>query len=301
MRLYKHLLPERRLNIVERLFKRRIQPPLFLPRRRRFYNESNTMTMISLTLGAPSHAVEPALLAQRLPTLSAALQDFVSAAAITTPATQLASAVQVYAAQLGVQRDHVTLEALPPMSALNHEALVAVAASLAAEFAAEGVVFTVSDHCSTNGFLGTLNLHMALPPAAQFIGRDIAKALPRADEARVLRQFVNGAQMALHRSPVLASDGASPVNSLWCSNALPADALSQAWLQSGLTAWWDALPEWDQSLNSIALNAIALNAATQLELVYSDVTLSVPLKRRAAWAVWSKPLNLPALLQAPHA
>lgn len=268
------------------------------------------MTMISLTLGAPSHAVEPALLAQRLATLSAALQGFVSAAAITTPAPCAPSSVQVYAAQLGVQRDHVTLEALPPMSALNYETLVAVAASLAAEFAAEGLVFTAasdltisspSNTSNTSITLGSLNLQMALPPAAQFIGRDIAKALPRGDDARVLRQFVNGAQMALHQSPVLASAGASPVNSLWCSNALPVDALSQAWLQSGLTAWWDALPEWDQSLNSIALNAIALNSATQLELVYSDVTLSVPLKRRATWAVWSKPLNLAALLQAPHA
>jgi hypothetical protein len=296
-------LPERRLNIVGRLFKN----TLFLARRRRFYNESNTMTTMTLTLGAPSHAVEPALLAQRLPNLSAALRGFVSAAAISTPAPSAPSAVQVYAAQLGVQRDHVTLEALPPMPALNHETLVAVAASLVAEFAAEGLVFTAAsglNASNSSNALGSLNLQMALPPAANFIGRDIAKALPRADEARVLRQFVNGAQMALHQSPIPRSN----VNSLWCSNPLPADALSQAWLQSGLTAWWDALPEWDSSWDKScdrswdkSYEASALNAATQLNLVFSDVTISVPLKRRATWALWSKPLDLAALLQSPHA
>jgi hypothetical protein len=75
-------------------------------------------------------------------------------------------------------------------------------------------------------------------------------------------------------------------------------------LQSGLTAWWDALPEWDSSWDKScdkSYDASALNAATQLNLVFSDVTISVPLKRRATWALWSKPLDLAALLQSPHA
>ena len=250
------------------------------------------MTILTLHLSAPSHAVEPALLAQRLPTLAAALHGFSRATATAAPTALLAGAVQVHAAQLAVQRDHVTLEALPQIDASNHETLVAIAASLAGEFAAERLIYTAASHFANNGFLGTLNLHAALSPAANFIGRDIAKALPRSEDARVLRQFVNAAQMTLHQSPVSGCN----VNSLWCCNALPTDDLSRTWLQGGLTAWWDALPAWDA-----ALDVSALKAASQLNLVHSDVTLSVALTPRAAWALWAKPLDLAALLQTNHA
>ena len=255
------------------------------------------MTTLTFHLSAPSHAVEPALLAQRLPTLAAALHGFSRAPATATPTALLAGAVQVYAAQLGVQRDHVTLEALPALSVLNHETLAAIAASLAGEFAAERLIYTAASHFANDGFLGTLNLHATLPPAANFIGRDIAKALPRSDDARVLRQFVNSAQMTLHQSPVSGCN----VNSLWCCNAPPNDDLSRTWLQGGLTAWWDALPEWDKTWGDAALDISALKAASQLNLVYSDVTLSVALTPRAAWALWAKPLDLAALLQTNHA
>lgn len=250
------------------------------------------MTTLTLHLSAPSHAVEPALLAQRLPTLAAALHGFTRAPATVAPTALLAGAVQVHAAQLGVQRDHVTLEAFPPLSALNHEMLAAIAASLAGEFAAESLIYTAASYSLNSGFLGTLNLHAALPPAANFIGRDIAKALPRSEDARVLRQFVNAAQMTLHQSPIVNC----AVNSLWCCNALPTDDLSRTWLQGGLTAWWDALPAWDA-----ALDISALNATSQLNLVYSDVTLSLTLKRRAAWALWAKPLDLATVLMQAQA
>jgi hypothetical protein len=256
-----------------------------------FYNGLPIMSTFTLHLGAPSHAVEPALLAQRLPTLAAALRGFVSAPATTAPTAPLASAVQVHAAQLGVQRDHVTLEALPKLDAFNHQTLAAITASLAGEFAAESLIYTAASHSANNGFLGILNLHAALPPAANFIGRDIAKALPRTNDARVLRQFVNAAQMTLHQSPALSTRSNGGVNSLWCCNALPTDDLSRTWLQGGLTAWWDALPTWDA-----ALDINALNAASQLNWVYSDVTLSLALKRRATWALWAKPLALAATL-----
>jgi hypothetical protein len=247
------------------------------------------MSTLTLHLGAPSHAVEPALLAQRLPKLAEALNGFIhcTASAATTPSA--VDKVYVYAAHLGVQRDHVTLEGLPLLSAANREMLVAITASLAADFAAESLIYTDTSDSSA---LGELNLTAALPPAANFIGRDIAKALPRSDEARVLRQFVNGAQMLLHQSPL--ADGA--VNSLWCCNALPTDALARTWLQSGLSAWWDALPAWDAALD---LNA--LSTATRLNVVFSDVTRSLPLKRRATWALWAKPLDLSTVLQTHHA
>ncbi len=255
------------------------------------------MTTLTLHLSAPSHAVEPALLAQRLPTLAAALHGFTRIPATATPTALLAGAVQVHAAQLGVQRDHVTLEALPQIDASNHETLAAIAASLAGEFASERLIYTAASHSANDGFLGTLNLHAALPPAANFIGRDIAKALPRSEDARVLRQFVNAAQMTLHQSR-MATGG---INSLWCCNALPTDDLSRTWLQGGLTAWWDALPEWDKTWGDAVLDINALKTASQLNVVYSDVTLNIPLKRRAAWALWAKPLDLSALLQTPHA
>jgi hypothetical protein len=250
------------------------------------------MTTLTLTLGAPSHAVEPVLLAQRLPMLAAALRGFASVSATAAPTLGVASTVQVYAAHLGVQRDHVTLESLPQLDALNHETLTVVVARLAAEFAAESLVLTAASHSLSSGLLGTLNLQLALPPAANFIGRDITKALPRSIEARVLRQFVNAAQMTLHQSSIAHC----AVNSLWCCNALPNDSLSHTWLQGGLTAWWDALPAWDA-----ALDTRAFQAANQLNLVYSDVTLSLALKRRAAWALWAKPLDLAALLMQAQA
>ncbi len=262
-----------------------------------FYNESPIMTTITLHLGAPSHAVEPALLAQRMPSLAAALHRFTQAPATLAQATQTTGAVRVYAAQLGVQRDHVTLESLPMLDVSSHETLTAIAASLAGDFAAESLIYTAASHFANEGFLGMLNLHAALPPAANFIGRDIAKALPRSEDARALRQFVNAAQMTLHQSPVSGCN----VNSLWCCNALPTDDLSRTWLHGGLTAWWDALPAWDKTWGDAALDLSALKTASQLNVVYSDVTLSIALKRRAAWAVWAKPLDLSALLQTPHA
>jgi hypothetical protein len=250
------------------------------------------MTSLTLHLGAPSHAVEPALLAQRLPTLAAALRDCAAPPAAAVPTPTMPAKVLVHGALLGVQRDHVTLEALPAIASADRAALIALATTLASEFAAEGLQFVAASESENTPHLGRLNRVLALPSAANFIGRDIAKALPRSDEVRVLRQFVNAAQMTLHQSPL--AGGA--VNSLWCSAALPSDTLSRTWLQQGLTAWWDALPAWDA-----ALPASAMVSATRLELVFSDVTLSVPLKRRAAWALWLKPVDLAAVLQASHA
>jgi hypothetical protein len=262
------------------------------------------MTTLILHLGAPSHAVEPALLAQRLPMLSAALESFCAADAVSFTNMVRADMVHVYAAQLGVQRDHITLEHLPAVGAESFAQLQTRTALLASEFAADGLVFTASsagiynsnnnssNNSNTVSALGTLNISTALPPAANFIGRDIAKALPRDAASRVLRQFVNGAQMALHQSPV--QDCA--VNSLWCSHAVPTDALSSTWLQGGLTQWWDALPAWDSTLNLMDLTALGL--ASRLELVYSDVTIAVPLKRRSAWTPWLKPLTLASVLNA---
>ena len=275
------------------------------------------MSTFTLNLGVPSHAVEPALLAQRLPALAAALRGFVSATPIQTQVLSTASAVQVHAAQLGVQRDHVTLEALPLVCASHHKTLVAIAASLAAEFATPGLKFTAVNSGASqsldSGFLGTLKLHLALPPTANFIGRDISKALPRTHDARVLRQFVNAAQMTLHQSPL--SNCAA--NSLWCCNALPTDDLARTWLQGGLAAWWDALPNYDRSWGtalqtqasidvstaasidaSINAPTPSLSTANQLAIAYSDVTLSIALKRRAAWALWAKPLELATMLGA---
>jgi hypothetical protein len=246
------------------------------------------MTTLTLTLGAPSHAVEPALLAQRLPTLARALRFFAAAPGRRAPAPSPVGKVHVHAALLGVQRDHITLEALPLIVAAQRQSLAALAASLAGDFSAEGLVWTGASVIEPSSLLGVLNLELALPPAANFIGRDIAKALPRGDDARVLRQFVNAAQMTLHQSPMAGA----AVNSLWCSNVLPSDVLSQTWLQNGLSAWWDALPAWDA-----ALDLSDLPFASQLDWVFSDQTVSVPLKRRAAWAPWIKPLDLSALLQ----
>jgi hypothetical protein len=250
------------------------------------------MLNFTLHLGAPSHAVEPALLAQRLPTLAAMLQAFCAVDAVLNAPKAQASTVYVYAAQLGVQRDHITLECLPSLEAATFDDVQTCAALLVDEFIADGLAFTASskgDRESNNvRALGTLNIQTVLPPAVNFIGRDIAKALPRDDAARVLRQFVNGAQMALHQSPVQGC----AVNSLWCGIALPDDALSQTWLQGGLTAWWDALPAWDSGLD-----LAALGLANCLELVYSDTTIVVLLKRRSAWIPWTKPLQLAKVLQ----
>jgi hypothetical protein len=254
------------------------------------------MTTLTLHLGAPSHAVEPALLAQHLPTLTAALGLFCAADAVSFTNRVQTDLVHVYAAQLGVQRDHITLEHLPAVGAESFAQLQTRAALLASEFAADGLVFTASSagiyNSNSGSALGTLNISAALPPAANFIGRDIAKALPRDAASRVLRQFVNGAQMALHQSPV--QDCA--VNSLWCSHVVPTDVLSSTWLQGGLTQWWDALPAWDSTLNLMDLTALGL--ASRLELVYSDVTIAVPLKRRSAWRLWLKPLTLASVLNA---
>jgi hypothetical protein len=207
-----------------------------------------------------------------------------------TPTPIAVGEVQVLAAALGVQRDHVTLEALPSISATHHEKLVTLAASLAADFAAESLVFTGASHASNSPLLGTLNLQMALPPAANFIGRDIAKALPRSSDARVLRQFVNAAQMTLHQSPALSTVAEGAVNSLWCSQALPADALSRTWLQGGLIAWWDALPAWDAALDLSVLKGSS--TLCKLHIIFSDVTLQVMLKRRPSWAFWRQPMAL---------
>jgi hypothetical protein len=259
------------------------------------------MTTLTLHLGAPSHAVEPALLAQRLPTLTAALGLFCAADAVSFTNRVQTDIVHVYAAQLGVQRDHITLEHLPAVGAEAFAQLQTRAALLASEFAADGLVFTAgsagiynSKNNSNNSgsALGTLNISAALPPAANFIGRDIAKALPRDAASRVLRQFVNGAQMALHQTPVQGCE----VNNLWCSHALPTDALSSTWLQGGLTQWWDALPAWDSTLDLTHLTALGLDS--RLKLVYSDVTIAVTLKRRSAWMPWLKPLTLASVLNA---
>jgi hypothetical protein len=254
------------------------------------------MTRFALHLGAPSHAVEPALLAQRVPRLAAALRLFAMAPVNTSPAPSAVGRVQVFAAQLGVQRDHVTLELLPAITHAQRQRLAAIAASLASEFACELQVLTgASDGDpapASARALASLSLQLALRPAANYIGRDIAHALPRSEDARALRQFVNAAQMALHQSPVAGC----AVNSLWCCNDLPTDALSHTWLQGGLSAWWDVLPAWDAALE---LNA--LHAASELDWVFSDVTLSVALKRRTPWALWLKPLELATLLQSNHA
>jgi hypothetical protein len=247
---------------------------------------------LSLALGAPSHAVEPALLAQRLPRLAAALHGFTAAKVSAQPVQSNTLAVKVYAAQLGVQRDHITLECLPALDYATFTQLQAITERLAGEFAADGLVLTATPYVEQAGLaLGAFNRSAALPPTASFIGRDIAHALPRSDGARVLRQFVNAAQMALHLSPIAGS----AVNSLWCANGLPTDGLSHSWLQHGLTAWWDALPAWDA-----ALEVSPLNTATQLNLAYSDVTLTVPLRRRAAWQWWRKPLDLATVLKGAH-
>jgi hypothetical protein len=264
------------------------------------------MTTHTLHLGAPSHAVEPALLAQRLPTLTAALGLFCAADAVSFTNRVQTDVVHVYAALLGVQRDHITLEHLPEVGAESFAQLQTRAALLASDFAADGLVFTAgsadiynsknnNNNNNSGSALGTLNISAALPPAANFIGRDIAKALPRDAASRVLRQFVNGAQMALHQTPVHGCE----VNSLWCSHALPTDVLSSTWLQGGLTQWWDALPVWDSTLDLTGLtNLTALGLASRLELVYSDVTIAVPLKRRSAWMPWLEPLALASVLNA---
>jgi hypothetical protein len=244
------------------------------------------MISFDVNLAAPSHAVEPALLAQRLPCLATALNTFASAPVKRTQTPATSGTVNVYGATLGVQRDHVTLETLPLITAPNRQALTELGARLAADFTGEGWVFNALEHGQT---LGTLNLNLALPAAANFIGRDISHALPRTADARALRQFVNAAQMALHQSPI--QDCA--VNSLWCSQAIPNDPLLHTWLQGGLTAWWDALPAWDTAL---ALDSFS--QATQLNLIYSDVTLSVALKRRSRWALWTKPLALSDMLNS---
>jgi hypothetical protein len=229
--------------------------------------------------------------------LSSALGSFCAADGVSTISQPHAGLVHVYAAQLGVQRDHITLECLPAISTDAFVQLQAATTMLAQEFAADGLTFSASisrdklkgGNSHNHSALGTLNLSAELPLVANFIGRDIAKALPRDAAARVLRQFVNGAQMVLHQTPVQGC----VVNSVWCSHALPTDALSSVWLQEGLTQWWDALPDWDS-----ALDLTSLNSATRLELIYSDKTVVVSLKRRSAWALWLKPLVLESVLSA---
>jgi hypothetical protein len=256
------------------------------------------MATLDIALFAPSHAVEPALLAQQLPCLAAVLRNFctlpaqIETVSLSHNSPHTPQIIQVYAAQLGIQRAYITLEALPQLPAQEYGILQAHTVLIAKEFAAEGLQFTPNPSINHHNpwALGTLNLKLAkpLPLAANFMGRDIAHALPRDlndTVAKTLRQFVNVAQMSLHQSPVMS------INSLWCCAELPSAPLAQAWLQGGLAIWWDTLPAWDMQFNTMCLSGI-----TQLRLVFSDVVLTVPLKPRHAWALWQKPLLLSDVL-----
>ncbi len=267
------------------------------------------MSNITLHLGAPSHAVAPDLLVQQLPTLAAILRDYCEASIEIERYVPTRSEIFLYAAQLGVQRDHITLERLPALTANTFSLLQLRVAKCAQEFSDDGLLFTSNaDGADINGLhcLGTLNLSAVLSPAANFIGRDISQALPRDSAAKVLRQFVNTTQMSLHQSPLdeSSTNAIGVANSLWCSHRLPDDMLSGYWLQGGLSGWWDKLQVWDCTIENRlreALNGtsplVSTSKAKFLDIAFSDVTLSVPLKRRSAWTPWIKPLQLAKVLQ----
>ncbi len=251
------------------------------------------MTTLHFSLTAPRRAVEPALLAQRLPKLDAVLQKCtMSSFELTKPPAQAETTVAVFAAQLGVQRNHITLEALPVLNAAQKLALQDLCTAGCAELGA-GLVFTPLPP-SESAPLGHLNAAFCLPPAAQFIGRDIATALPKTDDAKALRQLFNASQMSLHQTPLLGT----PVNSVWFANEQPLDALGAAYVQGGLAAWWDALSACDAAWAPLLQTHLATKKPFSVRFSGADYVLTVACAARANWAFWQKPTPLAELLKS---
>lgn len=262
------------------------------------------MNAVQLHLTAPRRAVEPALLAQRLPRIAAALRLCrVKHCTVVTPAATAPSAVQVFAAQLSVQRNHVTLEALPALDAGTRAQLQQWCSLWCADCDAD-LVFTPHSGAQSAA-LGEVNLTLALASTAQFIGRDIATALPKTPQAKALRQLFNASQMALHAQPLPHSR----VNSLWFSQgaaqaplaasayASPQEGLAWAYLQGGLSAWWDALPAWDVAQATLLLERVANRKTFMLHLTGADYVLSLECEPQRRWAFWRKAGDLTHVIQ----
>ncbi len=279
---------------------------------------------ITLNFAVPSHTMSAAALVKQLPYLTALLTHFYTP---SKPSLQLTLnklslnkaadyTVYVYAATVTVQRSHISLDALPSMAENQQTALQKQLADVSEQFKADGLIFTpvhlllakndvkndVKDNKKITDIkntkitaLGTFNLSIDLPNPAQFIGRDIACALLRESDSsstKIIRQFINTVQMSLYQTPI-----DSGVNSVWCCNKVGNDTLTQAWLNGGIDDWWLALRDWDNDLNThFKINYLEKNA-TQLQLIFSDCFITVPLKRRRPWQFWQQPINLVKLLE----
>ena len=263
---------------------------------------------LRLNLTAPRRALEPAQLANRVPKLAFALQTCrVKKYEIGLPTLSAPSAVQVFAAHLGVQRNHVTLETLPQLTPAQRSELQSRCTQWCAELGTDLIFTPHSPNPLNSGTtpestllspahaaLGQLNLEKTLPHPAQFIGRDIATALPKTPDASALRQLFNASQMALHQSPLHGSQ----TNSLWFSQAWATDALGCAYLQGGLAAWWDALPDWDAAQAQALQVQIALKQPFTLNIQGVDYALRLECLPAQRWQFWQKSPTLHEMLSA---
>jgi hypothetical protein len=275
---------------------------------------------ITLNFAVPSYTMSAAALVKQLPYLTALLTHFYTPSKLSLQSTQnklslnktADHTVYVYAATVTVQRSYISLDALPSMAENQQTELQKQLADVSEGFKADGLIFTpahlllakndaknhkkITDIKNTNikntktTALGTFNLSIDLPNPAQFIGRDIACALLRESDSsstKIIRQFINTVQMSLYQTPI-----DSGVNSVWCCNKVGNDTLTQAWLNGGIDDWWLALRDWDNDLNTHSkINYLEENA-TQLQLIFSDCSIIVPLRRRRPWQFWQQPIYL---------
>jgi hypothetical protein len=280
---------------------------------------------ITLNFAIPSDTMTTATLVKQLPYLTALLKHFYnpSKPSVQLSLNQLSNkislnktslnkinnhTVYVYAASVTVQRSYISLDALPNMAENKRIALQQHLAEVSELFKDDGLIFTpihlsspkndkeITDIKSIKTTaLGTLNLSIDLPNPAQFIGRDTACALLRESDSsstKIIRQFVNSVQMNLYQTPI-----DSGVNSVWCCNKIGDDALTQAWLNGGINDWGLALCDWDNGLNIQSKTSLFFKNTTQLQLIFSDYSIIVPLKRRRIWQFWQQPINLVKLLE----
>ena len=271
-----------------------------------------------LCLGAHSHAAPAASLAQALPRLSAALAQFSVADARVQPDCGATRGVHVYAACVSPARSHLNLVGVPALDAAQRAALQAMLAEILALKHAtqaddksnrepEWRVENVSENALAIASLNTARVdELALSPLAPHIGRNLALALPQSDAqpalAQMLRGWVNESQMYLHHTPLPAnSDGAvCAVNSLWFAPPLPVwvGPLLNAWLQGGVSQWWEKLPSVDMRM----AETLRAPSPMYLELAFAELSIHaqlVPFVQRPGWKFWQShtaPCSLAGLL-----